>query len=650
MRLVRTVAVLVLAAGVLASLYVAAMRWDLERSHDRVAIVIDYEDAQKLSLLCGHAADQVLGALREAGAEACAVYEDTLAGLEEEGRLSLRRGAAGSMVAISPDPDLLRRIARHVHGRLPGQEILDPQPYLSGPGAAEYALDLPAAAVQYPALGLGFDPAEIVSVAGAGLSLVARPSAQGVATAQGAAFVIEETAATGAEAVVFAGAFVLGYRDNLKDVAELLAERQLPYASLEFGKQYGDAGLSRHLRGQVLRAHAITETEMITMSPREAGERFLRAARERGIRLLYVRLFLHGSSPALEKNYEYIADMYKRLSSAGFTSEMPQPLPRMRLSVTWRLAGALGVIAGGLLLLTNLLPLSGRTLLLLACLGVMLAACGLSTTPVLTRKVFALLAALIFPTLALARLRPGSAAELDTIRQAAGTVLRQYLACAGLSLCGAALIVGLLSDTSFMSHTDLFSGVKVSLWLPLPMVAVIHLGQLYGRGESVADQWRRSLQNWAGVLRGPVLYWQVVIIIGVLAAAALILLRSGHEMGVGASDVEMRFRDALERALVVRPRQKEFLVGHPLLILTLGLIALGRVRGMWLGLMGAAIGQTSMVNTFCHIHTPLSVSLLRTFHGLWLGAVLGLLLLIATVAVWRRTVPPPAEGPDEPAP
>jgi len=650
MRLVRMLLVLVLAAGVAASVYVAAVRWNLEATNNRAAVVVDYDDALRLSLLCGKPVKAVLKDLREAGAEGVGVYEDTLLSLQTDGRLKLYRGPGGALVAVSPDADLLRRIARHIHGRLSGQPIVEPRPLFSAVEPQQYVLDLPAAVVQCPQLGLGLDPGEVVSVASAGLALVARPSAEGVSTAEGVRFVVEETAAAGARAVLFAGNCILGYRDYLEDAAEALEKRQLPYASLEFGKQYGDAGLCRQLGGGVLRAHAITETEMADMAPRQATDRFLRAARERGIRLLYVRLFLNGAAPSLEKNHDYVDGISRRLLSAGFVADMPTPFPPVDFGPIWRLLAALGVVAGGLLLLLNLLPLSGRTVALLAALGVIIAVGGLLTSPVLTRKLFALLAALVFPTLALGRLRPGSETELDSVRRATGRVLRDYVCCAFISLCGAALIVGLLSDTLFMAQADQFAGVKLSLWLPLPVVAAIHLGQLYGRGASAREQWGKALGNWAGILRGPVLYGQVAIIIVVLAAAVLILLRSGNEQGLGVSDLELRFRDALERALIVRPRQKEFLVGHPLLILTLGLMALGRVRGMWLGFMGAAIGQTSMVNTFCHIHTPLAVSLVRTFNGLWLGAILGFILLALAAAAWRHAIPPPSAEPDHHSP
>jgi len=33
-----------------------------------------------------------------------------------------------------------------------------------------------------------------------------------------------------------------------------------------------------------------------------------------------------------------------------------------------------------------------------------------------------------------------------------------------------------------------------------------------------------------------------------------------------------------------------------------------------------------MVNSFCHLHTPLLMTVVRTFNGLWLGVVFGLIL------------------------
>jgi hypothetical protein len=119
---------------------------------------------------------------------------------------------------------------------------------------------------------------------------------------------------------------------------------------------------------------------------------------------------------------------------------------------------------------------------------------------------------------------------------------------------------------------------------------------------------------------------------GCLAAVivGLLLARTGNDPGVGVSGTEMSVRNLLDRYLV-RPRTKEFLIGHPALLATL-LLSAGRPRRsrfIPFALLGA-IGQVSMVNSFCHLHTPLLMALVRTFNGLWLGVLVGFVLAWVT--------------------
>jgi hypothetical protein len=66
----------------------------------------------------------------------------------------------------------------------------------------------------------------------------------------------------------------------------------------------------------------------------------------------------------------------------------------------------------------------------------------------------------------------------------------------------------------------------------------------------------------------------------------------------------------------------------------------GRGALVPLAIVGS-IGQVSMVNSFCHLHTPLLMTVTRTFNGLWLGVLFGLLL------TWlvRRWLPTRSEPP-----
>ncbi|HMA99974.1 MAG TPA: DUF5693 family protein, partial [Spirochaetota bacterium] len=51
-------------------------------------------------------------------------------------------------------------------------------------------------------------------------------------------------------------------------------------------------------------------------------------------------------------------------------------------------------------------------------------------------------------------------------------------------------------------------------------------------------------------------------------------------------------------------------------------------------LMLASVGVITTVNTFSHLHTPVMISLLRTFHSYWLsfGAALVLILIYRITA------------------
>ena len=63
------------------------------------------------------------------------------------------------------------------------------------------------------------------------------------------------------------------------------------------------------------------------------------------------------------------------------------------------------------------------------------------------------------------------------------------------------------------------------------------------------------------------------------------------------------------------------------------------VRGGWIALLLllGAVGQTSVVNTLCHLHIPVVLSLARIGIGLLLGAIFGFAAWAAVAAVLRRS-------------
>jgi hypothetical protein len=153
----------------------------------------------------------------------------------------------------------------------------------------------------------------------------------------------------------------------------------------------------------------------------------------------------------------------------------------------------------------------------------------------------------------------------------------------------------------------------------------------------------RSVYDLPASLRSPISWGGAVLAVAIAVVLAYMATRTGNDGPGGVSSTELAFRNLLDRALFIRPRTKEFLIGHPLLVVGLGLLQVVRQRG-WEGtrwslvavgcLMGGAIGATSVLNNLCHLHMPLSISLLRLANGAWIGLLLGLLLWELVRRTW----------------
>ena len=102
--------------------------------------------------------------------------------------------------------------------------------------------------------------------------------------------------------------------------------------------------------------------------------------------------------------------------------------------------------------------------------------------------------------------------------------------------------------------------------------------------------------------------------------------RTGHSWAVPIPEWELSMRYWLEENLYVRPREKEFLVGHIAFFLMVMGVHKSWPRFMQLLMtLGAVIGQTTLVETFCHMRTPFMMSMARGGIGLGLGIILGAL-------------------------
>ncbi|MDR7465338.1 MAG: DUF5693 family protein, partial [Armatimonadota bacterium] len=185
---------------------------------------------------------------------------------------------------------------------------------------------------------------------------------------------------------------------------------------------------------------------------------------------------------------------------------------------------------------------------------------------------------------------------------------------------------------SFMLAVHTFVGVTVAHVLP-----PLFLGFLLAFGKEAGGARATAGRIWQWLERPLRLQYAVVAVL-VAVGTVMLLFRSGN-FGLPVFGPEVRLRQALEDLLVARPRTKEFLIGHPALVLAAGAAAL-RMRAWVVPLaMVGTIGQAGLINSFSHIHTPLVLVALRTLYALLIGSVLGSAGLLLLERILRRVAP-----------
>ncbi len=364
--------------------------------------------------------------------------------------------------------------------------------------------------------------------------------------------------------------------------------KELTWGVLEFAEP---AELDALSNKNVVRAHAIKSKELDRLGLSGALERWERAVQERNIRLLWVT--------GHERFARYLERLGERLRNLGFQSGLPLPFPVFASSLTLYWLIVLGFTALVLLFLQEL-SLRPVSLLWIVGSGGGLALLGLWDL-LWARQILALVISLVAPWALIILLK-------DRLRG------WRFALVVSLGSVGAGLVVAaLLSDTAHFLKLQEFRGVKLALVTPMILV--------------IATEIYRSAAYFAPTKRGA---WWVATVIGA-GVLFTVLERSGNLPLIPVGRWEETIRERLENLFIARPRFKEFLIGHPALLLygrssrlvNLSLLALG------------ALGQASIINTFAHLHTPLWLSLWRTLNGLILGLLLGFSLQIV-LWMWRQ--------------
>ncbi len=653
-------ALVVLAVGLLACLAVAAFRLRAELHARRVEIAMDYADFIQLARSYDYNPAAFLIALRRAGLTSLALTEELGSDIGGDGKAYVATGGAlvsQAQLSTLRDP-LLAGLARA--GKIDPNAV-----YLIVSNRATYeryrtqlplhfmAKSIHVLRDRFPWIievhtqidyfnseGLGIPTDQLLLAKRLGLLVIPRLQnderfAQPQMDAQiGAVLRYDPKVST----VIFFGLRneVWGYPDHLADAGRVFRE---PGHDFNFGSietydpsqvQKGNVSLGREIPGRTVRVQAIARPELEKITLDDVVDRYVLGVRERNVRVVYLRTWQHqdGNLSIEQTNVEMVRRVADELKAHGFRLGRATPIPLYRGDN--RILVGLSALCVPAIFSLLLLALRWyrRDLVVAAyVLTIAFYAAGVVTHHELfARSMVALAGALLFETAAFLALGPAfeSVPQPGTLAQGVRSV-RWTLVATGVALLGALVVVGVMSSPLAMEEIERFRGVKLVLALP-PIVALL----LY----LFSGRYAAGSTSVRAVLFTPLRAYQLIAGLAILGAGAVLLMRSGNQSEIAPSHLELALRRGLETVLSVRPRLKEFLIGYPAMMLVPALLPAHRRAVGWLLALGAGVGIGDIVDTFSHLHTPLLVSLLRIFNGLWIGIVIG----IALIWVYRRFV------------
>jgi len=657
---------LLIVVGFLAALVIGWQRHIVEVNNSSVELVLDYEDIISLAQTEGVSEHLLMQQFKDAGINSLAVYDKTLEKLEKNGKITVATG--GNLLAryrmgekaglpnndqynpIVPSYVYIFAASQEAGGLALFEEVKDDIiRRIGSERVREVSLDgagrCLAVAANYEKLykdNLGLSTAEMQDVTKYGYNIVARPSNYLTAQPQDIESEFNRLLPfDNVTGIMPVGEAVLGYPNLVSLSAGKMRQMDLTLymiehpLQLQFLKQDGLLPLAADTGYNVARVYVIPKDEQPKLKMNEAIHRWaITVDQERNIRVNLLRKY---DKPALgmsliETNLKYVAGVKQSLLDRGFVIGRAGVFQQYYPS-RWLLAIiAVGATAAGVLLLTLIRPLASRyqyALLVLLSIVLVLPIVGGGGT--LARQAIALACATVFPVLAMTwqldrwkNCHPfkGSAISRIIVDGVGGLVLITLL-----SLVGGIYVGAILGDIRFMLEIEIFRGVKLTFVLPLILMTMTYFSR-YNLFKSI-DNETGVREKLLKILNYPI-YLKTLLGIGVLALVGWVYVgRSGHTAGVPVPGIEVKLRTFLENVMYARPREKEFMIGHPAFLLAV--MALYR---RWPQLchyflvIVAIVGQGSLVETFAHIRTPIFMSLVRGVEGMVVGAAIGIVAVI----------------------
>lgn len=631
------------------SLIIGVKRSVLEKDYKQIDMVMSLNKIRELSAKEGYDENELLNQFKSRGITGIAVQEDTITTLLTQGKITFLSTndltrlnyfyhldlpgadnvANGELMVACQDFNLFKRMKTNLQSYL-GDDLVK-----TGLINEKYhLLFFRGDREELEKVGLGFSKEDIFKIQEMGFNLILRPKNTPKINREIFQTKISQMDEfTDIAVIIFDEEEVLGYPSAkiLAEMATYLKEKKYSFGIVEFASQKGINNIASTVSELAVRVHSITKEEMEKIDKNKAIDRWIRAAQERNIRLFYLNPFLNiREGNLVESNLDYIKEIKDELTQNNYQTGKATLFPPYQSSLVIIALIGLGVISAGMLLLLKFFNIPKKyEIILFIGICLFLFIVNIITGKIFLMKILALASALVFPTLAIILnkkyfiktpiLRNVHTAATnkpfflysEIIKNVFAGITRTML----ISLSGGLIIAALLTQYQFILAIQLFSGIKIAYVLPILLVT----WYLWW----VNSEDKKLLLN---EVKKPILFEHALLVSVLLVFGVVYITRSGNFSFLAISSIEEKVRLFLEKYLIARPRNKEFLIGYPLLSLA---IAMNYLDIQYLRLPIIIIGcvaPITVVNTFCHIHSPILFSLLRTFNGYWLGLLFSILL------------------------
>ena len=470
---------MIVAIGVVAAFF-SALPNETEGFRNRsVEIAVDIEEVSILAEDSGLTVEQTLVRLKDAGTTAAGIREANILTYAANGRIAIFQGGEILNALETGLLENLDFVALRDEGKINpnhtyiitedlslAQRLLLRLDVAFGRQAEmlrankPYIIEIKAPRAGVETLPVGLDANDVQMLQKIGLRIVGRPANVFMGSEAALSKILREYANLPEgmlSALVFDGIEAAGFPDYLNEVGNILLENEIRVGFVELVRR--QAGIEQLM--------SLTDYSGVTVHSNMRGRpvaSIVNAVMERGARLLYVRFHIERRPASIEDAIDFLTDIREQLADYGYYPGLPGPLGGGGRQPYLHILSILGIAAAaGLTIIELKLKVGKFTLILPAALFVSIVLLYI-VAPSLSLQLSAILAALVFSTLAFVsqtvnRLDKKNA---STVRFVALTILRTF----AVAVYGGIMVAGLQSTPHFTSGAALFRGVALTNFLP----------------------------------------------------------------------------------------------------------------------------------------------------------------------------------------